>query len=74
MDSPIKKKEPKGENEAPAPSTRLPDNMTKLASIATRSTATQKTNYLSDGQWRSIQGKYWLEAPAQYPTDPWADP
>ena len=39
--------------------------MTKLASIATRSTATQTQNSVTDGrsllQWRSTQGKYWLE-------------
>ena len=39
--------------------------MTKLASIATRSTATQTTHSVTDGsslqQWRSTQGKYWLE-------------
>ena len=43
----------------------IQQNMTKLASIATRSTATQTTNSVTDGsslqQWRSIQGKYWLE-------------
>ena len=39
--------------------------MTKLASIATRSAATETTNSITDGsslqQWRSIQGKHWLE-------------
>ena len=40
-------------------------NMTKLATIATRSTATRTAIFRSDRssmqQWRSIQGKYWLE-------------
>ena len=43
----------------------IQQNMTKLASIATRSTATQTTNSVTDGsslqQSRSIQGKYWLD-------------
>ena len=43
----------------------IQQNMTKLASIATRSTATQTTHSVTDGrslqQSRSIQGKYWLD-------------
>ena len=43
----------------------IQQNMTKLASIATRSTATQTTNSVTDWSslqlWRSIQGDYWLE-------------
>ena len=74
----LSKEEPKSENEAPAPSSRLTkntkgeetrsvlprgsviqQNMTKLASIATRSTANQTPNSVTDGrslqQWRSTQ-------------------
>ena len=43
----------------------IQQNLTKLASIATRSTANQTTNSVTDRsslqQWRSVQGKYWLE-------------
>ena len=54
-----------------------PQNMTNLASIGTRSTATPTTNSMTDEsssqQLRSIKGKYWLEL-APYPADHHADP
>ena len=64
----------KDEETTPTPETRsvflkgsvIQQNMTNLASIGTRSTATPTTNSMTDEgssqQLRSIQGKYWLKA------------